>query len=60
MVDPANHPPQRQVNLIGLTRNDYKGRPSTLCQGCGHDSISSQHHLRGLRALDRRRTRSSR
>ncbi len=30
------------VNLIGLSRADYKGRPSTLCQGCGHNSISSQ------------------
>jgi 2-oxoglutarate ferredoxin oxidoreductase subunit beta len=31
-----------QVNLIGLGRADYKGRPTTLCQGCGHNSISSQ------------------
>ncbi|WP_119072818.1 2-oxoacid:ferredoxin oxidoreductase subunit beta [Aggregatilinea lenta] len=31
-----------RVNLIGLERNDYKGRPSTLCQGCGHNSISNQ------------------
>jgi 2-oxoglutarate ferredoxin oxidoreductase subunit beta len=31
-----------KVNLIGLTKADYKGLPSTLCQGCGHDSISSQ------------------
>ncbi len=30
------------ANLIGLSRNDYKGLPSTLCQGCGHNSISSQ------------------
>jgi 2-oxoglutarate ferredoxin oxidoreductase subunit beta len=29
-------------NLAGLTRNDYKGHPSTLCQGCGHNSISNQ------------------
>ncbi|MGI8586205.1 MAG: 2-oxoacid:ferredoxin oxidoreductase subunit beta [Chloroflexia bacterium] len=29
-------------NLAGLERSDYKGNPSTLCQGCGHDSISSQ------------------
>jgi 2-oxoglutarate ferredoxin oxidoreductase subunit beta len=34
--------PPQQVNLIGLTRNDYKGRPSTLCKGCGHDSISAR------------------
>lgn len=30
------------VNLVGLTRSDYKGMPTTLCQGCGHNSISSQ------------------
>ncbi|MHB0922974.1 MAG: 2-oxoacid:ferredoxin oxidoreductase subunit beta [Bellilinea sp.] len=33
---------QTAVNLAGLTRNEYKGSPSTLCQGCGHNSISSQ------------------
>jgi 2-oxoglutarate ferredoxin oxidoreductase subunit beta len=31
-----------RVNLIGLEWGDYKGRNSTLCQGCGHNSISSQ------------------
>ncbi|NLX09099.1 MAG: 2-oxoacid:ferredoxin oxidoreductase subunit beta [Chloroflexi bacterium] len=31
-----------RVNLLGLERNDYKGGPSTLCQGCGHNSISNQ------------------
>ena len=31
-----------KLNLVGLEKSDYKGRPSTLCQGCGHDSISSQ------------------
>jgi 2-oxoglutarate ferredoxin oxidoreductase subunit beta len=30
------------VNRIGLERSDYKGLASTLCQGCGHNSISSQ------------------
>jgi 2-oxoglutarate/2-oxoacid ferredoxin oxidoreductase subunit beta len=29
-------------NLVQLTRGDYKGRPSTLCKGCGHDSISAR------------------
>ena len=29
-------------NAVGLTRADYRGAPSTLCQGCGHNSISSQ------------------
>ncbi len=31
-----------KLNLVGLEKSDYKGNPSTLCQGCGHDSISSQ------------------
>lgn len=30
------------INNIGLTKADYRGNPSTLCQGCGHNSISSQ------------------
>lgn len=29
-------------NAIGLERTDYKGATSTLCPGCGHDSISNQ------------------
>jgi len=31
-----------KVNTVGLAKADYKGRPSTLCAGCGHNSISSQ------------------
>ncbi len=31
-----------RVNLIGLSKTDYNGNPSTLCQGCGHNSIASQ------------------
>ena len=30
------------VNRIGLEKGDYRGLPTTLCQGCGHNSISSQ------------------
>ena len=30
------------VNFAGLSKNDYRGAPSTLCQGCGHNSISNQ------------------
>jgi 2-oxoglutarate ferredoxin oxidoreductase subunit beta len=30
------------INLAGLSKNDYRGAPSTLCQGCGHNSISNQ------------------
>ena len=31
-----------QLNAVGLSKSDYRGNPSTLCQGCGHNSISSQ------------------
>jgi 2-oxoglutarate ferredoxin oxidoreductase subunit beta len=29
-------------NLVHLTKADYRGLPSTLCQGCGHNSIAAQ------------------
>ena len=31
-----------RTNHLGLARNEYKGRATTLCPGCGHDSISNQ------------------
>jgi 2-oxoglutarate/2-oxoacid ferredoxin oxidoreductase subunit beta len=31
-----------RTNVLGLERAEYRGRPSTLCPGCGHDSISNQ------------------
>ncbi len=31
-----------QVNKAGLSKGEYRGAPSTLCQGCGHNSIASQ------------------
>jgi 2-oxoglutarate ferredoxin oxidoreductase subunit beta len=31
-----------QANQAGLTKNDYRGSPTTLCQGCGHNSVSNQ------------------
>lgn len=31
-----------KLNRMGLSRSDYQGMPSTLCAGCGHNSISSQ------------------
>lgn len=33
---------RQETNRIGLTRSDYKGEPSTLCPGCGHNTISAQ------------------
>jgi 2-oxoglutarate/2-oxoacid ferredoxin oxidoreductase subunit beta len=41
MTDQAVAAP-KNVNLVGLTRNDYRGSPSTLCQGCGHNSVAAQ------------------
>ncbi len=31
-----------KVNLVGLSKSDYRGAPSTLCKGCGHNSIANQ------------------
>lgn len=31
-----------RTNLAGLSFSDYKALPSSLCKGCGHDSITSQ------------------
>ena len=30
------------TNVIGLVKADYDGAETTLCKGCGHNSISSQ------------------
>ncbi len=34
--------PSAPVNKLGLTKQDYVGSKSTLCAGCGHDSITAQ------------------
>jgi 2-oxoglutarate ferredoxin oxidoreductase subunit beta len=33
--------PDTPKNALGYTRRDYEGAISTLCAGCGHDSISA-------------------
>ena len=33
--------PEAPVNAIGYTKKNYEGSLSTLCAGCGHDSISA-------------------
>lgn len=38
---PKVHAPGLQKNDIGLTRRDYEGVISTLCAGCGHDSVTA-------------------
>lgn len=37
---PAFRHPDLPVNDLGFTRADYEGSISTLCAGCGHDSIN--------------------
>ncbi len=41
LAKPRIHHPDLPVNTLGFTRRDYEGAVSTLCAGCGHDSISS-------------------
>jgi 2-oxoglutarate ferredoxin oxidoreductase subunit beta len=41
LAKPALHHPALPTNRLGHTRRDYEGRISTLCAGCGHDSISA-------------------
>ncbi len=38
---PKLHHPELAINDLGLSRRDYEGAISTLCAGCGHDSISA-------------------
>ena len=38
---PGFRHPDLPQNARGYTRKDYEGSPSTLCAGCGHDSISN-------------------
>jgi 2-oxoglutarate ferredoxin oxidoreductase subunit beta len=33
--------PSLPRNELGLTRRDYEGGMSTLCAGCGHDSVTA-------------------
>jgi 2-oxoglutarate ferredoxin oxidoreductase subunit beta len=41
IAKPKLHHPSLTCNAIGYTRRDYEGKISTLCAGCGHDSISA-------------------
>src|SRR5258708_33433605 len=37
----------QKLNRIGLDRDVYKGAPTTLCAGCGHNSITN-HLIKAL------------
>jgi 2-oxoglutarate ferredoxin oxidoreductase subunit beta len=41
LAKPKLHHPSLEKNKVGYTRRDYEGKVSTLCAGCGHDSISA-------------------
>ena len=41
ITKPQLHHPKLVTNALGFTRRDYEGSVSTLCAGCGHDSISA-------------------
>ena len=41
LAKPKLHHPTLPANKLGFTRRDYEGKVSTLCAGCGHDSISA-------------------
>ena len=40
LAKPKLHHPALPKNKLGYTHRDYEGAVSTLCAGCGHDSIS--------------------
>jgi 2-oxoglutarate ferredoxin oxidoreductase subunit beta len=41
VVKPKFHHPDLPKNDLGFTHRDYEGKVSTLCAGCGHDSITA-------------------
>jgi 2-oxoglutarate/2-oxoacid ferredoxin oxidoreductase subunit beta len=41
VVKPKFHHPELPKNALGYTHRDYEGKVSTLCAGCGHDSITA-------------------
>jgi 2-oxoglutarate ferredoxin oxidoreductase subunit beta len=41
LTKPKLHHPHLAENKLGYTHRDYEGAVSTLCAGCGHDSISA-------------------
>jgi 2-oxoglutarate/2-oxoacid ferredoxin oxidoreductase subunit beta len=41
LAKPKFHHPELPKNALGYTHRDYEGTVSTLCAGCGHDSITA-------------------
>ena len=41
IAKPKFQHPGLPTNDLGFTHRDYEGKVSTLCAGCGHDSITA-------------------
>ena len=41
IAKPKVRHPKLKTNALGLTQRDYEGAMSTLCAGCGHDSVTA-------------------
>src|SRR5687767_15908483 len=41
ITKPRVQHPSSTRNALGLSRRDYEGAMSTLCAGCGHDSVTA-------------------
>ena len=41
ITKPSARHPRLPSNAVGLTVRDYEGSMSTLCAGCGHDSVTA-------------------
>jgi hypothetical protein len=42
IAKPKFHHPGLPKNDLGYTHRDYEGKISTMCAGCGHDSITAR------------------
>jgi len=41
IIKPPVRHPSLPTNSLGFTKRDYEGAMSTLCAGCGHDSVTA-------------------
>jgi len=40
-INKPKSPTLASTNALGMTRRQYEGSMSTLCAGCGHDSVTA-------------------
>ena len=60
IAKPKFHHPALPKNALGYTHRDYEGKVSTLCAGCGHDSIIGARSSRPVSSSTSSRTGSPR